>query len=244
MSLKHKKWKVLAGVAGAAVLLLFLAAGILISPYWNLPRVTHKDLDDLQLGSCPKLMVVAHPDDELIWGGKHLLEGGYLVVCLTRGDDAVRSAEFESVVSAAGCKSLILSYPDKIWKWRADLRFWQDKIEADIAAILQYKDWDIVASHNADGEYGHQHHKLTHEAVAKEYQATGCKARLYWFGKYYTNDRIPYQLKEMDKSIYNQKRELAKRYQSQRTTIRHMYHMLPYEYWEQADAGTHKGGAP
>ena len=241
---KDKKWKALAGIFGAVALLLCLTAGIFISPYWNLPSVTAKDLDDLQLGGCPNLMVVAHPDDELLWGGKHLLEGGYLVVCLTRGDDAVRRAEFENVVSAAGGKSLILSYPDKIWKWRADLRFWQDKIEADIAAILQYKDWDIVASHNAAGEYGHQHHKLAHEAVAKEYQASGCKARLYWFGKYYTNDRIPYQLQEMDKSIYNQKRELAKLYQSQRATIRRMYHMLPYEHWEQADAGTPKDGAP
>lgn len=234
---KRKKWIILAGIFGAAALLPFLVAGISILPYWNLPSVTAEDLDDLQLGDCPNLMVVAHPDDELLWGGKHLLEGGYLVVCLTRGDDAVRRAEFEQVVSAAGCKGLILSYPDKIWKWRADLKLWQENIESDIAAILTYKDWDTVASHNADGEYGHQHHKFAHEAVAKEYQRTGCKASLYWFGKYYTNDRIPYSLPEMEKSIYNQTREIAKLYQSQRGTIRKMYHMLPYEHWEQARAG-------
>ena len=29
------------------------------------------------------LMIVAHPDDETIWGGSHLLKGHYLVVCLT-----------------------------------------------------------------------------------------------------------------------------------------------------------------
>lgn len=241
---KRKIWKMLAGIAGAAFLLLALTAGISISPYWNLPSVTAKDLDGLQLGDCPNLMVVAHPDDELLWGGKHLLEGDYLVVCLTRGTDAVRRHEFEQVVSAAGDKSLMLSYPDKIWKWRADLGLWREKIEADIATILQYKGWDAVASHNANGEYGHQHHKLAHEAVEKEYRDTGCRAGLYWFGTYYANDRIPYSLEEMDKSIYNQKRRLAKLYQSQRTTIRHMYHMLPYEHWEQAAPGRQETDTP
>ena len=36
------------------------------------------------------LMIVAHPDDETIWGGSHLLKGHYLVVCLTNGNNEKR----------------------------------------------------------------------------------------------------------------------------------------------------------
>ena len=44
-----------------------------------------------------------------------------------------------------------------------------------------------------------------------------------------------YDLEEMPKDLYIQKRKLAKLYVSQRTTVRKMYHMLPYEYWQKED---------
>lgn len=46
-------------------------------------HVTIRELDSLQLEDCTKLMVVAHPDGETLWGGAHLLDGKYFVVCLT-----------------------------------------------------------------------------------------------------------------------------------------------------------------
>ena len=67
----------------------------------------------LDLDGYDKVMFVAHPDDDLLWGGRHLIEDDYLVVCMTRGNDPVRSAEFKSVMEATGDKHLILSYPDK-----------------------------------------------------------------------------------------------------------------------------------
>ncbi len=215
----------------AVLLLAVLSLGAAYFPYINLPGVTTEVLDALQLKDCPRVMIVAHPDDELLWGGKHLLEEKYLVVCLTGGNDRIRRAEFESVLAATGDKGLMLSYPDKIGRRRSDWGFWRGDIEADIAAILQYKEWELVVSHNEKGEYGHPQHIMTHESVAKEYGRTGCQARLYWFGNYYVDDKVPYDLPEMDKSVYNQKRKLAKLYVSQRQTIRLLYHMLPYEDW-------------
>ena len=32
------------------------------------------------------LMIVAHPDDETIWGGSHLINGNYTVLCITNGN--------------------------------------------------------------------------------------------------------------------------------------------------------------
>ena len=58
-------------------------------------QVTKEMLDELPLSNCTKLMVVAHPDDETLWGGAHLTEGGWFVVCLTNGYNEVRKNEFE-----------------------------------------------------------------------------------------------------------------------------------------------------
>ncbi len=208
---------------------------LVVQPYINLPKVTRADLDALQLDGYDKVMFVAHPDDELLWGGQHLIEEDYLVVCITRGDDKIRRAEFETVMQATGDKGLILSYPDKLGSKRSDWKRWREDIEADIATVLQYKEWEQVVTHNEKGEYGHQHHIMTHESVAKEYDVTGCQAKLYWFGTYYVVDKIPYDLSEMDKSVYNEKREIARYYASQRSTFRKLYHMMPYEHWTAAE---------
>ena len=106
-------------------------------------------------------------------------------------------------------------------------------MESDIATVLNYKDWKQIATHNADGAYGHHHHQMTHQLVEEAYKETNCGADFYSFGKYYVNDEVPYDLEEMPKDLYIQKRELAKLYASQRTTVRKMYHMLPYEYWQE-----------
>jgi len=228
-------WKLILTVLILTALGVGLHAYLQNRPYLNLSQVTTADLDALDLDGYDKVMFVAHPDDDLLWGGRHLIEDDYFIVCMTRGNDPVRSAEFQAVMEATGDKYMILSYPDKIGKKRSDWKYWKTDMEADVARILSYKNWKLVASHNTDGEYGHSHHQMTHQIVEKEYQETGCQAELYWFGKYYVNDKVPYDLEEMPKELYNQKRELAKLYASQRGTVRKMYHMLPYEHWEKAD---------
>lgn len=225
--------RVLISVIVLAVFLLTARMIMLLFPYMNLPNVTTADLDALVLDDYDHLMFVAHPDDELLWGGKHLLEDNWFVVCITNGNNQTRRGEFESVLRETGDKGLILSYPDKIGSRRSGWKLWRDDIEADIATVLRYKDWKTVVSHNEKGEYGHQHHIMTHESVWKEYQQTGSSGSLYWFGRYYVNDRIPYDLQEMDKESYLEKRRLARLYVSQRGTFRKLYHMLPYEYWTQ-----------
>ena len=87
-------------------------------------HVTIRELDSLQLEDCTKLMVVAHPDDETLWGGAHLLDGKYFVVCLTNGYNKVRRLEFLNAIKESGNKGLILRYPDKVRgersKWVGD----------------------------------------------------------------------------------------------------------------------------
>ena len=48
-------------------------------------------------------------------------------------------------MEATGDKYLILSYPDKIGKDRSSWNYWKKDMEADIATVLNYKDWKQVA---------------------------------------------------------------------------------------------------
>ena len=59
------------------------------------------------------LMIVAHPDDETIWGGSHLINGNYTVLCITNGNNKKRKKEFMNVMEKTHSKGIILSFPDK-----------------------------------------------------------------------------------------------------------------------------------
>ena len=58
------------------------------------------------------MLVSTHPDDESYWGGAHLLEDNYLVVCITNGDNSVRHKEFFNALQYSGDEGVILEYPD------------------------------------------------------------------------------------------------------------------------------------
>ena len=184
-----------------------------------------------------KLMIVAHPDDETIWGGAHLLDENWLVVCLTHGSDITRSSEFTEAVSMSGNTPLMLDYPDKVNLSRDDWSQVSDMIEKDICTLLQLKNWQEVATHNPAGEYGHIHHKLTNALVTQAFSAYG-SGTLYYFGDYYSAKKLPASkndLTQITKDKLEQKLEICSVYRSQKRTVSKLEHMLPYEEWKEAD---------
>lgn len=201
-------------------------------------QVTAETLDNLNLARTDRLMIVAHPDDETLWGGSHLLDGGYLVVCLTNGSDDVRSKEFEKVVTMSGNIPLILNYPDKVYGSRDN---WDDSaknIQKDIETILTYKNWKMVVTHNPEGEYGHIQHKKTSSITVQAYLNTGSnrKFSLFFFGDYYKATKIKNADKEllkMSDGDLQRKKQLLSEYDSQEDTIEKFSHMLPYENWKE-----------
>lgn len=81
-------------------------------------------LDNLDIDDRTNLMIVAHPDDETLWGGAHLKEGKWFIVCMTNQYTASRKAEYKKMLAASGAKGIILDYPDVIFredgKWDKD----------------------------------------------------------------------------------------------------------------------------
>lgn len=202
-------------------------------------RITKSTLKQMDLENIDKVMVVAHPDDETLWGGMHLLTDRYLVICLTNANTRkygkTRAREFEKIMKKTGCTGIILNYPDyneyrKVDHWSR----YSKKILEDLQTVFAYKNWTEVATHNPNGEYGHIHHRLTSSLTTKAFQKANLTGTtLKYFGKYHGRKyKGPVS---WSKSEIRKKKQLLKIYKSQRKkSIRTFSHMTPYENWTTA----------
>lgn len=185
---------------------------------------TKLDLDDI-----PNLMVVAHPDDEVLWGGQQLISEDYLVVCVTCGSDNRRVKEFLEVMSETKDKYVMLGYPDKTDGKRDNWDVVYDEIKEDLQNIYGLKKWNKVITHNPNGEYGHIHHKMTNVMMSDIVD----KRVLSYFGKYYSKDElnsIEDTLVPLNEEVLNRKKEILDLYKSQDNTINKTFgHMIAYE---------------
>lgn len=222
--------------------LICLTAIIIKNPL----KVNKSDLDlrnfDVDLENIDKVMIVAHPDDDMIWGGSHLIDDNYLVVCITCGAREDRVLEFKNVMNATGSKYIMLDYPDKTNGERDNWDTVYSDIIKDIERILAMKDWKLIVTHNENGEYGHIHHKMTHSIVKSVYENNYLdKDNLYFFGKYYKADKIDEvkdNLEEISEKNYNQKNEIIyKYYTSQKSVADGLSHMFRYENWQKYNVG-------
>ena len=113
------------------------------------------------------LLIVAHPDDEVIFAGSLLLLHNYIdkVICVTNGKDEIRKSEFQSVMKRVKVDYEIWNFHDE---WKVDLDV--GGIRKKLNKVLREKNWDMVLTHNevGDNDYCHPHHRQVFECVKKE----------------------------------------------------------------------------
>ena len=115
-----------------------------------------------------KLLIVAHPDDEVLWGGLNLIsQPGWLVVCSTHLNNPTRSAEFFSTMSYCNVTRYIMfDVEDRYTESeRVADKLYDGSPFDDALKQLSKRDWKLVLTHNDQGEYGHQHHRKVHRMV-------------------------------------------------------------------------------
>lgn len=221
----------------SVVLIILVSAGIITAAFltyraYHTEPLSEEEVSRIEESSALKLMIVAHPDDEALWGGMQLLEGDYFVVCITNGNNSVRRQEFYNVLKKSGNDGIILSYPDKVLGRRDSWENVRAYIESDVEKIIKSKKWDMIVTHNPEGEYGHIHHKMTSGIVTDKCRENGIEDTLWYFGKYYGKNEVKKvyaDVEEYDSEKLKQKEELLSLYVSQEKTINKLSHMNPYE---------------
>lgn len=193
--------------------------------------------DDINIGKANKLMIVAHPDDETLWGGGHLLDGNWFVVCLTHGFNNVRRNEFYNAMSVSQSNRVILSYPDITNGQRDNWNSVSEGIKKDLEKIISLRNWEQIATHSPRGETGHIHHKNTNKIVTEVVQRTGNINKLWYFGKFYSAGNVPDTLiPTNDENKIKMKELMLSKYVAEQAAIeKYWRQMVPFEYWEKAN---------
>jgi LmbE family N-acetylglucosaminyl deacetylase len=116
------------------------------------------------VGRCRRLMVVAHPDDETLWGGITLAsttEWG--VICLTNRSNRARRAAFATAMRLTNCKGVVLDIPDRREQPVTSADF--DIMRSLLAPMINSPHVEQVMTHGPEGEYGHQLHRAVSQFV-------------------------------------------------------------------------------
>ncbi|MCE5276715.1 MAG: PIG-L family deacetylase [Planctomycetaceae bacterium] len=119
------------------------------------------------MGSRRAAVIVAHPDDEIIWCGGLILGNlnwDWSVLCLCRAGDADRAPKFRAVCRQLGLAGIMHDVDDANPLGRINPR---RDIGEVIVRELGARRWDLCLTHGANGEYGHPRHRQVHRQVRR-----------------------------------------------------------------------------
>ena len=203
--------------------------------YFILYHDLDKDLKNVDFSKYDKLMIIAHPDDETLWGGGHLIDDDYVVVCVTCGKNKIRLNEIKRVLNKTNDELISLWHPDKTRGKKNNWKLCYNDIENDLDKIISAYNWKVIVTHNSNGEYGHIHHKILNKIVTDIYNSNDIEGELFYFGKYYNKSKITDLRNNQDKynpNSINEKKKLIKMYHSQSFIKKMFNHMTDYEDWQ------------
>lgn len=111
-----------------------------------------------------RAVIVAHPDDEVLWAGGLMLTfpGDWLVICASiPGRDPFRAYLFYEACRRLGAVGQILPFPETNALKRLPL--------PHLAYMPDLSAFDVIVTHGLRGEYGNTHHVQLHHAVGGRY---------------------------------------------------------------------------
>ena len=112
-------------------------------------------------------IIVAHPDDEIIWCGGTILQNpgwDWTVLSLCRGEDPDRYPKFRAVCESLDVAGCIFDVDDGNPLKAINV---PREIGRRIRDILSEMDWDLILTHGPNGEYGHPRHIEVHNEVLR-----------------------------------------------------------------------------
>lgn len=113
------------------------------------------------------LVIVAHPDDEVIWLGGTLLKckENKTIISLCRKKDKDRAPKFEKACKILNARGYIFDLDDMEKGYFKKIS--KKSIINRILKITKGKKYEALYTHGKNGEYGHLRHKEIHKAVTE-----------------------------------------------------------------------------
>jgi len=127
------------------------------------------------------LLVIAHPDDEVIffWWALQNPEWQCDIICCSSDAEnplrkkwAHRKEGLFSLCASIGARFICLDFPSEFYKFDGRTGAFATlgrTVHEAINAMLSDTDYDFIATHNIRGEYGHLDHIAVHALVAGKY---------------------------------------------------------------------------
>ncbi len=158
-----------------------------------------------------KLLVTAHPDDEILWGYRYLNKDpqNWKVICLTCAIDKTRTNEFEKVMYDLKIENYeIWDHDNSVFATSLDKRC-IDKLKSDILK----NNYKLILTHNSYGEYGNLQHMSVHRELKKLKQKYGFPIKFFGISNYHSSE---------------DKQNLLKNYNSQKLIISSLSLIHPF----------------
>ncbi|WP_291861175.1 hypothetical protein [Marinilabilia sp.] len=126
------------------------------------------------------VVIVAHPDDETLWGGGAILSHpkyDWFVVSLCRGKDSDRSPRFFNALEALKANGIMGDLNDDPKQNPLN----PITTETAILELLPVKHFDLIISHSPKGEYTrHLRHEEIGNAVIRLWDSNKIAANCLW----------------------------------------------------------------
>ncbi|MDF1551368.1 MAG: PIG-L family deacetylase [Bacteroidales bacterium] len=148
-------------------------------------------------------IIVAHPDDETLWAGGTILSHPSwkcFIVCLTRSKDAERSVKFHKALKVLKSEGIMGKIDDGTEQHPLN----QNDVETTIKDLLPQKHFDLIITHNPDGEYTrHIRHEETGRAVINLWYTNKIVCKELWIFAYEDGGKAYYPIPVEKAAIYH-----------------------------------------
>lgn len=105
------------------------------------------------------VVVTSHPDDEVLWAGGFILRNPCTVICCSvPRHDSIRAWKFFDACESLGAKARLIPATEA-----------SPDIPLGHLDILDLSNYDLIVTHNSEGEYGHLHHRSVHEHIVNHW---------------------------------------------------------------------------